>query len=145
METEDGDDRLLATKGELNALAAGLNARLDETATKNELSVLTARLDETALAARVDSAETNGKLSALTTRIENLEAKWDATTAEIKEMRLEMKSNRTGVEQSGHIIRAADTVVAEETHFSLFSHAVLRHKGRRLRVVLVLKHSKKRV
>jgi outer membrane murein-binding lipoprotein Lpp len=131
METEDGDDSVLATRGELGAMAGGLNARLDEVA-----AGLNARLDEMA---------TKNELSALTTRIENLEAKWDATAAEIKEMRLEMKSNRTGVEQSGHIIPAADTVVAEETRFSLFSRAVLRHKGRRLRVVLVLKHSKKRV
>jgi hypothetical protein len=101
--------------------------------------------ESTGLNARLDKMATKDEFSALITRIENLEAKWDETIAEIKEMRLEMKSNRTGVEQSGHIIPAAATVVAEETHFSLFSHAVLRHKGRRLRVVLVLKHSKKRV
>ena len=99
---------------------------------------------------------TKGELRALTTsfeaRLDATNARIDASlaqlaenTAEIKKMRLEMKSNRTGVEQDGPIIPAADTVVAEETRFSLFSQAVRRHKGRRVRVVLVLKHSKKRV
>ena len=99
---------------------------------------------------------TKGDLRALTTsfeaRLDATNARIDASlaqlaenTAEIKKMRLEMKSNRTGVEQDGPIIPAADTVVEEETHFSLFSQAILRHKGRRVRVMLVLKNSKKRV
>jgi len=115
METEDGDDHLPATKGELRA-------------TKGELRALTASVDATN--ARIDA--TNARL--------------DATNAELNKLVLEMKSKRTGVEQAGPIIPAADTVVAEETRFSLFSQAVLRHKGCRVRrVVLVLKHSKKRV
>ena len=96
-------------------------------ATKGELRALTAGLEATN--ARIDA--TNARL--------------DATNAELNKLMLEMRSTRTGVEQAGPIIPAADTVVAEETRFSLFSQAVLRHKGRRVRVVLVLKHSKKRV
>ena len=96
-------------------------------ATKGELRALTASVDATN--ARIDA--TNARL--------------DATNADLNKLVLEMKSNRTGVEQDGPIIPAADTVVAEETRFSLFSQAVRRHKGRRVRVVLVLKHSKKRV
>jgi hypothetical protein len=97
-------------------------------ATKGELRALTASVDATN--ARIDA--TNARL--------------DATNADLNKLVLEMKSNRTGVEQDGPIIPAADTVVAEETRFSLFSQAVLRHKGCRVRrVVIVLKHSKKRV
>ena len=96
-------------------------------ATKGELRALTASVDATN--ARIDA--TNARL--------------DATNADLNKLVLEMKSNRTGVEQDGPIIPAADTVVEEETHFSLFSQAILRHKGRRVRVMLVLKNSKKRV
>ena len=91
-------------------------------------------------------ASFEARLEITNARIDANLAQLAENTAEIKKMRLEMKSNRTGVEQDGPIIPAADTVVTEETRFSLFSQAVLRHKGCRVRrVVLVLKHSKKRV
>ena len=115
METEDGDDHLPATKGELRALTASVEA-------------------------------TNARIDATNARLDATNARLDATNADLNKLVLEMKSKRTGVEQDGPIIPAANTVVAEETRFSLFSQAVLRHKGCRVRgVVLVLKHSKKRV
>ena len=103
-------------------------------ATKGELRALTASVDAT-----------NARIDATNARLDATNARLDATNADLNQLVLEMKSNRTGVEQAGPIIPAADTVVAEETRFSLFSQAVRRHKGRRVRVVLVLKHSKKRV
>lgn len=95
---------------------------------------------------------TKGELRALTTgveatnaRIDATNARLDATNAELNKLMLEMRSTRTGVEQAGPIIPAAETVVEEELHFSRFTQAVLRHKGCRAKLVIVLTHSKKRV
>ena len=95
---------------------------------------------------------TKGELRALTTgveatnaRIDANNARLDATNAELTKLMLEMRSTRTGVEQAGPIIPAAETVVEEELHFSRFTQAVLRHKGCRAKLVIVLTHSKKRV
>ena len=94
---------------------------------------------------------TKGELRALTTgveatnaRIDATNARLDATNAELNKLMLEMRSTRTGVEQTGPIIPAAETVVEEELHFSRFTQAVLRHKGCRAKLVIVLTHSKKR-
>ena len=94
---------------------------------------------------------TKGELRALTTgveatnaRIDATNARLDATNAELNKLMLEMRSTRTGVEQAGPIIPAAETVVEEELHFSRFTQAVLRHKGCRAKLVIVLTHSKKR-
>ena len=95
---------------------------------------------------------TKGELRALTTGVEATNAsidatnaRLDATNAELNKLMLEMRSTRTGVEQAGPIIPAAETVVEEELHFSRFTQAVLRHKGCRAKLVIVLTHSKKRV
>jgi hypothetical protein len=88
---------------------------------------------------------TKGELRALTAGLEATNARIDATNADLNKLMLEMRSTRTGVEQAGPIIPAAETVVEEESRFSRFTQAVLRHKGYRAKIVLVLTHSKKRV
>ena len=67
-----------------------------------------------------------------------------AVIARMDAMVLEMKSNRTGVQQSGPTIPAADTVVEEESRFSYLSQAFLRHKGCRAKIVIYhFRNSKK--
>ena len=67
-----------------------------------------------------------------------------AVIARMDAMVLEMKSNRTGVEQSGPTIPAADTVVEEESRFSYLSQAFLRHKGCHAKIVIYhFRNSKK--
>jgi len=103
-------------------------------ATKGELRALTTGVEAT-----------NARIDATNARIDATNARLDATNAELNKLMLEMRSTRTGVEQAGPIIPAAETVVEEELHFSRFTQAVLRHKGCRAKLVIVLTHSKKRV
>jgi len=102
-------------------------------ATKGELRALTTGVEAT-----------NARIDATNARIDATNARLDATNAELNKLMLEMRSTRTGVEQAGPIIPAAETVVEEELHFSRFTQAVLRHKGCRAKLVIVLTHSKKR-
>ena len=103
-------------------------------ATKGELRALTTGVEAT-----------NASIDATNARLDATNARLDATNAELNKLMLEMRSTRTGVEQAGPIIPAAETVVEEESCFSRFTQAVLRHKGCRAKLVLVLTHSKKRV
>ena len=88
---------------------------------------------------------TNARIDATNARLDATNARLDLTNADLNKLILEMRSTRTGVEQAGPIIPAAETVVEEESRFSRFTQAVLRHKGCRAKLVLVLTHSKKRV
>ena len=121
METDTSDDHLPVTKGEFRALTTGVEATN----------------------ARIDA--TNARLDATNARLDATNARLDLTNADLNKLILEMRSTRTGVEQAGPIIPAAETVVEEESRFSRFTQAVLRHKGCRAKLVLVLTHSKKRV
>ena len=87
---------------------------------------------------------TKGELRAVIARMDANFSRMDANFAGLKEMVLEMKSNRTGVEQAGPTIPAADTVVEEESRFSYLSQAFLRHKGCRAKIVIYhFRNSKK--
>ena len=78
------------------------------------------------------------------TEIRAVNVRMDELNAQINEVILEMRSQRTGVELTGPVIPPADVVVENNSFFAHVSNAVLRHKGRvHVLIVCRFRNSKK--
>ena len=130
------DDEQPATKRELCTAVNGLQAATDELrSTTDELRATTSGLQATTSGLQATTDELRAKTDELSVKLTAIDKKLDVFI-------LEMRSERTGVQQSGTVIPEGTVVIESGSFFAHASRAIARHKGQHCVKITIVSRSR---